>query len=157
MRLSRIRNGVVTVEMALLAPILLFLLLGALELGVLVANVVILHAGARSAARMASTGAPTTVITAEVQRVAKVIGQGGPTIALDYRVRNDDGTWSDWLPLTDVQQDDVTVNSAPSGAQLRITLTYTHHILIPGLFGFLADPPGGSSRTLQAVGVVRRE
>ena len=48
-------------------------------------------------------------------------------------------------------------NDAPAGAQVRVSLTYVHHLTLPSLFFFLADEPGGSTITLSAAKTSRRE
>jgi len=157
MRKPTRRLGVVTVELALLAPVLLLLLFGTVELGWLACEKALLSLSARAAVRVAGLGLPTDQVVAEVFSTGENLNEEALTVTLDYRIPDGEGGWSDWQPLANVTQGSETVNSAPPGAQVRVTLTYVHQLLVPSLFGMLADDPDGRTRNLHEAAVTRRE
>jgi hypothetical protein len=67
------------------------------------------------------------------------------------------GVWGPWATLGDEVKNGILVNTATSGAEVRVTLVYTHDLFLPGLFGALADTPGGTFRTLHAMAYMQRE
>ncbi len=150
-------RGVVAVELALLAPLAMVLLLGTVELGWLVTDGVVVGAAARAATRDAAVGCSTTEISDRALAVAASLDQGALVITQDYRTRDAGGQWSAWTPLGDTQCGTRTVNAAPAGAQVRVSVSYEHPLVVPGLFGCLADEAGGQVRTLAVSAVMRRE
>ncbi len=150
-------RAVVTVELALIAPLFLFLLLGIVELGWLASDKIVLKMAAREGARAAALGAATSQIAERVQQRAPGLDPQRLSIVAEYRISSAEGEWSEWVLLEDVQSEEGETNNAPSGAQVRVSLSYAHEILIPGLFGFLTDEGRPGVCTLQASGVMRRE
>ena len=148
--------GLATVELALVAPVLVFLLFAFAELSWLLADIFILNAAARAGAREAAVGATTSEITDRVQSVASSLDQDSLTITLQYRVKSGD-QWGQWQTLGDTTQGSQTVNDAPSGAQVRVQLTYEHQLLVHGLFRAIADPDNPQVRTVTVSAVMRRE
>ena len=149
------RVGSVTVEMAIVAPLLIFLLFGIIEMGLVSKNQLVLNSACREAARVAGIGSPTAQITARACAAATTLSADQITAVLEYRSYAPDTGWSAWQPLGDTE--DLSANAAPTNSQTKVTLTYPHS-LITGLMvsGFGADP---STRivTLQSTVVIRRE
>jgi Flp pilus assembly protein TadG len=150
------RGGVMAVEAALTLPVVVFLLFGVVEVGSLVGDIVVLNAGARAGVRTAIIGATTADIAARVASVTTSLEQAKLAITSEYRVRVG-GVWGAWTALGDVLQGGITVNTAPSGAELRVTLAYRHDLLLPGLFRALANTPQGDARLLQVRAYMQRE
>ncbi len=150
------KTGLATVELALVAPVLLFILFGFVELSWLLTDIFILNAAARAGVREAAVGASTSEITSRALSVGSALDEDALTINLDYRVKSGD-TWGEWQTLGDTAQGSTTVNNAPSGAEVRVRLVYQHKILLPGLFSGLADPGSSDVRTITVSAVMRRE
>ncbi len=62
--------GTVSVEMAMVAPILITLLFGIIELGLIFRDTMTLNQAAREGVRVAAVGAPTSTILARLQGAA---------------------------------------------------------------------------------------
>lgn len=149
-------KGIVTVELALILPVMLALLLGVIEVGSMVGDAVALNAAARAGARSAAVGADMSSIDARILAVGSGLDSSRLTITLSYRQYGDSG-WSDWASLADAADGTATVNSAPAQAEVRVSLAYRHQLLVPGLFGSLGDPGGADYRTLHASASMQRE
>lgn len=149
------RVGSVVVEMAILAPLLIFLLFGIVEMGLVLKNQLVLNSACREAARVAGIGSPTAQIIARARVAATTLPADQITGVPEYRSYAPDTGWSEWQPLGDTG--DLSANAAPTNSQIKVTLTYPHS-LITGLMvlGFGADP---STRivTLYSAVVIRRE
>ncbi|MCX7599713.1 MAG: pilus assembly protein [Armatimonadetes bacterium] len=150
------QRGVVTVELALVAPVLMLFLFAAVELGALMADVVVLNAAARAGARSAAVGWPTSVVEDRIESVASSLDLQQLSISLQWR-RLENGTWTAWTNLGNANDGSGLVNDAPQGAEIRVVLSYRHELLAPGIFGFLANAPGLAYRTIHAVGYMQRE
>lgn len=143
--------GTVTVEMAIVAPILIMLLFGIIEFGWIFKDVLGLRQAAREGVRVATVGATTTKITHRIMDSAPALNTALFQIQLQYRTHS--SSWSDWVTLGDVE----ATNNAPYGAQVRVTITYPHQLVTGGLFSNLADDPDSQTITLIATRVMRRE
>lgn len=150
------KRGVVSVELALTAPVLMLLLFGMLELGALVSDFVVLNAAARAGARSAAVGWPTSIIEERIASVASSLDKQRLTVTLQRRTLSD-GMWTSWVALGDTNDGSGLVNDAPQGAEIRVQLSYRHELLAPGIFGVLADNPEVTYRTLQASAYMQRE
>lgn len=152
------RRGVVSVEMALVAPVLIILLFGILEFGLVIKDYLGINQAAREAARIAAVGASMGTIDARLDGSAPTIDTSEITRTFEYRTFSDSaGTWSAWLPLANVGSGSDTQNCAPEGAQVRVSLSYPHALLTGPLFARLADDPDTGSIILTAAMVMRRE
>lgn len=124
------RRGQALVELALIFPVMLLLLLGALDLGrVFYANITITSA-AKEAALRASSGAP------DAAAVAANESRGGFVTVLSTNVTT---TYSDATNRCS--------SSAAFGATVTATVTAPFQVITPYIGAFL----GGQTKTLRAV------
>ena len=150
------KRGLATVELALVAPLLIFVLFAFVELSWLLTDIFILNAAARAGVREAAVGAPTSDITSRIQSVGSALDEDALSIVLEYRVKSGD-TWGDWQTLGDTTEGSQVVNNAPSGSEVRVRLIYEHPILLPGLFSGIGDQDNPQVRTITVSAVMRRE
>ena len=144
-------NGAATVEFALVAPVLIVLLFGIIEFGTVFKDVLSLNQAAREGARAGAVGAMTTTIQSRVTSAAPTLQSASITTNITYRTCTN-GVWSSWFTLTDL----VDQNAAPSGAQIKVAVSYPHTLLTGGLFSRIADP-NTNHITLTTSMVMRRE
>ncbi len=146
-------RGVASVEFAIVAPILILLMFGIVEMGLMFRSAIQLNNVARDAARAAAAGESTTLIAARVAETASGLDATQLTSAFTYRAYIGDGVWgTTWYEVTDLGN----YNTVPFCAQVRATITYNHHIMIPGLFRFLVDNQETGTRTLTAAVTMTR-
>lgn len=151
-RCSR-RRAVVSAELALALPLLILLLLAIAEIGLMVADSLALANACREAARAAAVGRTTSEIRAVVTAsLPPAMAVRAPEVTLERRSLSA-GTWSEWFPLGDTTAGDLAVNDAPTGAQVRVSLTYPHR-LISGPLLSSALPDG--TITMRAASVMLR-
>jgi len=142
------------VELALVVPLLIFLLFGILEFGFLVKDRAELAAAAREAARQAAIGAVPSRINAEVDANTSTINDSEVTRV--FRFRNWDsgsGTWGAWQTLLA----DGSENNAEQGDQVQISLTYGHPLLVPGLMGPVLNADEDGRVTMSVSTIMMRE
>ncbi len=149
------RAGTATIEFALVVPLLLVLLLGIAEFGLLFEDFIIAKNAAREAARCGALGASTTEIEAKIVEVAAGLAEDEITITQEYGIYSG-GSWS-WQALGDQAGDQGLENDAPTGSHVRISLSYPHPLLVASLIPELEDEPGGGTITITADAVFRRE
>jgi Flp pilus assembly protein TadG len=148
------RRGTASVELALVAPILIFLMLGVVEMGLMFSAYMQLRTVAREGARSAAVGAVPADVEAKMDAVSGSLNSDAMTVTLEYRTYYGSGTWGAWTTLGS----DGTNNTAPTGAHLRAHISYAHHLAMPGMFGhLLATDQNAGTRTLLADVVMRRE
>lgn len=116
--------GSVTVEMAIVAPILVLLLFGIIEMGLLLRDHLVLGSACREASRVASLGKTTTAITTRAKNSAVSLDTALLQVAMAYY----DTTAGGWMTLSNTTENR---NSAPTGSQIRVTLTYPHTYFSP--------------------------
>jgi len=146
-------RGTVTVELALVVPILLVLLFGIAEFGLLFRDLLILKNAAREGSRAGAVGATTAAISDTALSVATGLNIEDISITLKNGTCNEEtGTWS-WTDLGDAESH----NNAPPGTQVRIALSYSHTLVAAGLFTGLGDEEGSSTITITAASAMRRE
>jgi Flp pilus assembly protein TadG len=152
---ARRKRGVATVEMAIVAPLLIFLLFAIVEFGVLMRDIISVHEAAREGARAAVVGA--TLSTAKARAVSAALPLEVSPDDVDVESRSwdfDTGDWAaDFAPLADGG----AANPASPGDQIRVTVAYQHKILLPGLFGGWADDWTPGEKRVQAATIMRRE
>ena len=148
---ARRRDGTATVEFAIVAPLMLTLLFGIIEFGTVFRDYISISEAAREGARVASVGNPTATIQAAVTQALPSSYSENTTVAMQYRTQSG-GSWSDWTTLADNGQK----NAAPSGAQIKISVTYLHTLVTGQLFSRLADP-GTNHITVASHTLMRRE
>lgn len=139
------------VELALAMPLLLVMLFGCIEAGLLFCDAIVLGNAARESVRMASVGAPTNQIGLVVGTTTGCLkGDLLDPPTMQYRVWY--GTsWGQPQPLTDVEGRNV----AQAGDQVLVTLHYRHPLATGGM---LAPLFGGRTEIpITALRVMRRE
>jgi len=147
--------GTVTVEMAIVAPILAVLLFGIIEFGFLFRDVLGLRQAAREGVRIAAAGATTTEIIDRIESSSPLQRTEQFDISLEYRLYA--SGWGEWYTLGDIGSGSTAQNNAPSGAQVRVAIDYPHPLVTGGLFSGLADSPDSQTVTLRTQAVMRRE
>lgn len=151
---SRSRCGTATVELAIVLPVLLLMLFGILEMGLLFKDYLMCQQAVREGARTAALGAMPSQVISAVRAAASTLDPSYFTVQCQYRVWEGTG-WSAWMTLG--TSNDGTSNNAPPGAQIRISTTYRHKLLTGGLFRWLADDPSTNTINLRAAAICRRE
>jgi Flp pilus assembly protein TadG len=145
------REGSTTVEFALVLPVLMVMLFGIIEFGLIFKDVLAVNQAAREGARAGAVGNPTTTISARVSASATTLTAANLTITSTYRTLTN-GVWSNWTTLTD----SAGANVAPPGAQVKVAISYPHNLVTGGLFSRIADP-NSNCITLNTSMVMRRE
>ena len=148
------RRGTTTVEFALVAPLLIFLLFGIIEFGIIVKDVVGLNQAAREGARVAAVGATPATLDNRVGSSAPGIPSEQIVKLYEYRSYDEDaGTWSVWTALSTLDGE----NDATPGDQIKVSLTYPHPLVTGQLFAGLADNPEQGTIDLHAAIIMLRE
>lgn len=141
------RRGLATVELAIVAPVLLVLLFAIIEFGLLFGAVSELNTVARIAARAAAAGESEERILERLCAVSGAIPPGDMTLTLEYREYIADGVWDDtWYPVQSYGDN----NMVPPGSLIRATVEYDYKLLVPGLFPFLVDDQEAGTKHLSA-------
>ena len=141
MKRKSTQRGAALVEFALVSGLLLLLLFGIIELGLLFGDQALVSAAAREGVRSAAVGDPIT--TAQSHAVSG--GSGLPlTTANVVLEKSADGTT--WAALGSSGSN----NNAVSGNFVRATVTYAHPLVTAYIFA-------GTTKTLTAKLVMRRE
>lgn len=124
-RIMRNRKGQSLVELALVLPLILFLLMGVVEFGRLFHTYLITIQGSREGARLAVVGASDTTVITKVEQV---------TASLD------------------LEQLNVLINPGEKerirGTSVVVQVNYSLDLLIPNVFNMLPDPFIVSSETV---------
>jgi len=141
------------VELAMVLPVLMVLLFGILEGGLLIKDVVGLNQAAREGARVAAAGATPTSIGLHVATSAPTIDTGQVSELYEHRTCDAGGSYGEWTVLGA----DGAQNDADEGDQIRVTLHYPHRLVTGGMFASLADNPDGDSITVSTAITIRRE
>jgi len=148
------RRGAATVELAMVAPLLIFLLFGIIEFGLMVKDLVGVNQAAREGARSAAVGATPTTLNARIAGAAPTINASALNITCEYRSFDESsGSWGNWTTLGV----DGVENNAEAGDQIRISIQYPHQLVTGGLFAGLADDPENGTITLSTAIVMQRE
>ena len=148
------RRGTTTVEFALVAPLMIFLLFGIIEFGIMVKDVVGLNQAAREGARVAAVGATPATLDDRIDGSAPGIPVGQIVTLYEYRSYDEDsGTWSAWTALGTADGE----NDASTGNQIKVSLTYPHALVTGQLFSGLADNPEQGTIDLHAAIIMLRE
>jgi len=147
------RAGGVSVEAALLTPLLITLLFGIIEFGFVFKDLLVVHQAAREGARIAAVGATTAEIANRIDNSAPTLTIDDLTIALEYRTYSG-GTWSAWGTLGDASGYE---NDAPANAQIRVSLTYLHPLACGSFFSRFVGEPGDTTVNLNTAMIMCRE
>ena len=134
-------------------PVLLVILFGIIEVGVLARDAAALNAVAREGVRAAVVGATPSAIDARIQISDPRLDSDQMITLYERRSFNEQTqTFGEWTALGTSQG----VNDAVNGDQIRVTLQYQHQT-ITGLFPGMSDEPGGGTKTVRASVTMRRE
>lgn len=129
------RQGTASVELAVVLPVLVLLLFGSLEVGMLVKASMTVNRVANEGARMAGVGASPARISAHI--ASSATGLDFDQIITRYEYRQWDTATSAWGNWTTLGTDPLNPadNDAPMGAQVRVTLQYPYDLIFRGLLG----------------------
>lgn len=147
---GRGQRGAALVEFVIVVPLLLLLLLGIMEFGMIMHDYIMLAQGAREGARTAAIGQPVQAIR------ARVIEASLPDVTPDMvQVTELDPGTGGWVAVGDKASGDQ--NNVPSDGIVRVTIKdYPHHMVTGNFFAWL---PGYSHgvMNLNASLTMRRE
>ncbi len=147
-------TGTVTVELALVLPLILLLLFSILEMGFMLKHRAELGQAARESARLGAVAATPARMTEGVNSSLTTIPTDGVTIDYQYRAWDEDaGAWGAWTALSTIDGR----NSASTGDQIRVRLSYDHHLLVPGLMAPVLNAGEDGALELSASSVMMRE
>ncbi len=150
----RKRNGAATVELALVAPVILFMLFSIIEMGFMVKNRAELGQAAREAARLGAVGATPSRMNQGIASSLSTIDYDGLTITYEYRPWDEDSqTWGSWTALGV----DGSQNNAAKGGQIRVELSFNHSLLVPGVMSGVLNANENDQVNLAAASVMMRE
>ena len=147
--IARNKRGAVLVEFAIVVILLMTLVFGIIEFGLLIKDYLTLSHAAREGARSAALGSPTTVLEPRIDEMTIALSGGTVTKTLEYSADGGAG----WNTLGD-QGSDPVENNADMGDLIRVTLTYPHQLVAGGILPFLGD---GNSMTITGNMIMRRE
>ncbi len=148
------RTGTVTVELAFILPVLLFLLFSIIEMGFMIKNRAELGHAAREASRLAAVGATPARMTQGVNSALNTIPEDAVVVQYQYRPWNEEtGSWGNWTTLGA----DGTENNASPSDQVRVRLNYEHALLVPGLMAPVLSASEDGNVQLSAAAVMMRE
>jgi Flp pilus assembly protein TadG len=140
--------------MAIIAPVLLLLLFGIIEIGILAKNSMMLHSACREGARAAAIGATPAEVADRCEAAAATLNVEVLGVTTEYRTYSD-GSWGSWQTLG--YSDDGNANDAPTGSHIRVELSYDHPLVAGALFSFLADDQENNTVNIGARMVMMRE
>ena len=147
--MRRGRRGAALVELALTLPLLLLILLGIVEFGMIMHGQVMLVQGAREGARSAAIGRPMQEVVDTTK--ASLPGKSAATVRAQFRA-TPDGPWESLTNTADGKS-----NAAPRNAMLRVTIEgYRHQMVTGSFFSWLPGYDRGSI-PMSAEMVMRRE
>lgn len=132
------------VEFGIVFMLLVTMMLGIVEFGLIMKDYQVLDHAAREGARSASIGSPVAKIRQDVRTAAGSLQLEDSYIQLFYAVPDEPDTW---YPLVDSGDS----NCAASGDYVRVFITYPH-ALVTGFF-FAGSP----SFDMKAEMIMRRE
>lgn len=138
----------------MVAPLLIFLLFGIIEFGLMVKDLVGVNQAAREGARSAAVGATPATLNTRIAGAAPTINAANLDITYEFRSFDEtSGSWGSWQTLGV----DGSENNAESGDQIRISIQYPHQLVTGGLFAGLADDPENGTIALHTAIVMQRE
>ena len=144
---ERTARGVASAEAAIVLPILLLLLFGIAELGLMLRAGFELNSMTREAARALAAGEGESVVMLRISEAGTALDLAQMTVTLEFCAYQGSGTWSStWQPV----QSNGDFNTVPTHARVRARLTYNHRLLLPGMLPFLVDDPEQGTRTLRS-------
>jgi Flp pilus assembly protein TadG len=144
-------RGAALVEFAIVVTLLIVLIFGIIEFGLLIKDYLTLNQAAREGARSAALGSPTSVVQTRIRNSAPTLDSALVGISLYKRTMS--GSPGSWVSLGNLS--DGSYNDAAPGNQVRVKLIYPHQLVTGTLFSWLAG--GGSSMDVGSEMVMRRE
>jgi len=145
-------RGAALVEFALIVPLLLLLVLGIIEFGVLMMHQLTLVQVAREGSRHASLGRPVAEIEQRITNTAGAL-PNHEALQIDLSWSSNDGQTYDQT-LGDIGAGEE--NDALPGSLIKVTLGWPHQLITGSFFSWLSDPPADTV-PLRAEVVMRRE
>jgi Flp pilus assembly protein TadG len=150
LRMLRNEDGASAVEFAIVMLLFVTLLFGIVEFGLIMNDYLTLSQAAREGARSASLGSPTSTVTTRIQNTAPTLPPSSITITLQTRTTNPStGSW------TTLGNNSNGQNSANSGDQIMVNLTYPHKLITGNMLTFLGS--GKTTLNLNSQMIMRRE
>lgn len=140
--LRRYRRGAALIEFVIVVSLLILLLFGIIEVGLLFKDQATISQAAREAARSASVGSATATAKSRAVNTAAGITLSTSNVTLEKSADNG-STWS-------ALGDSGSYNNAASGNLIRATVTYSHSLVTSFIYT-------GGTKTLTAKMVMRRE
>ncbi|MBD3292805.1 MAG: hypothetical protein GF393_07750 [Armatimonadia bacterium] len=145
---SRARGGNMTVEFALLAPILLTLVFGGIEAAMIARTLVVTNYAANQGRRAAALGRTPSEISRVVRD--KVTGLSSERVTVQTHRRTIDratGSWGNWRSLGTGESG----NDAQGGDEIRVRVSYRHQMLFGGNFIGMTSEDGEIELSTQSV------
>jgi len=147
-------RGTVTLELAVLAPLLIIVLFGCMEASLLGADMLTLNDLGRQASRIAAKGATPEEIDATIDAAQTRLDTLRLGRSYEYAPYDPDtGTWGQWQPLGSIGP----FNTASDRDRVRVSLSYAHHPVGGRLFDLLLEGSEDDSVVLRSNMIVRRE
>ncbi len=112
------RKGQSLLETALVMPIMVLLVVGIIDFGILFNNYLVVSNASREGARKAAVGADNTAISASVLNAASTLDEAKLTLTI--------------APLNPEERE--------SGSEVSVTLTYEHSIFTPIISSIIPNP-----------------
>jgi Flp pilus assembly protein TadG len=143
-------RGAALVEFALIVPLLIFLLLGILEFGILVMHRLTLEQAAREGSRLAAVRATTATIQQRITNAAPTI-TNKQEMQVSLKYSTDNGASFGYTLGNSGSE-----NNAPPGSLVQVGITCPHHLVTGSFFAWL---PGVANNAvpLHVAVVMRRE
>ena len=133
------RRGAALVEFTVVLLLLITLVFGIIEMGLLIKDYLTLSHAAREGARSAAIGSPVQTIKDRIMDKAAALEGGITDDQIDLKKRSDPGVaWGDL-------GDSITTpdqNDAATGDEIRVKIIYPHQFVAVGVLPFLGDADG---------------
>lgn len=146
------KRGAALVEFALVLPVLMLILLGILEFGLILSDQLLLQQGAREGARTAAIGRPVDQVKGETARASL------PAVRPEMVQVEFQDAGGNWQPVSNtIDAAGSSVNAAPTRVMVRVTIQGYRHPLVTGsFFSWLPGFQDGRI-AMHAAMVMRRE
>ena len=147
-RVCGANGGGVIVEVAVIAPLMVLLLFGMVELGLQLRTATQLNSLAREAARAASAGESYAACWSRVQEAGVEVDLDELSMAIDYAEHIYGAQWSScWAALPSRGSN----TDAPLRSLIRVRLTYNHRLFLPSLFSYMADDQAAGTKQMNII------
>jgi Flp pilus assembly protein TadG len=142
----------VSVEVALLLPLLVGVMFAILEMGALMRDLMFMGNAAREGVRRAAVGGQLAEIEDAVATNAPHLASERLEMVAEYRVFSGEEAGS-WQALQNAGE----TNNAGPGSQVRVRLEYEHRLVAGSLYSRLLGNPGATTVDLTVTRFMRRE